>query len=263
MGDLTLQVDNNYVPGQYTTIKEKSIWTERRLQKLQRELIAVFKKCESNCNLCKERPCDKIVEDMEKYLIPYGLSIFKGAFKRRATCEEMDRVVRDSISALLMDIWHRKKVIHTSFGSMLKWKMVYFLDGNINLFDTKKVQSLSAMIDKFPTSNIEDNGKDIIEHYRDVIQMVPGSMDSYIDVYRKDVILSILDLLSSSIDTYNKFTNPREKYVIYIKSLFAFKRFINNESINLLFKNDNKSRFYFTKLIDTIKKYLIEFDKLK
>lgn len=267
----TLKGKEEFIPSAKNSVREKSVWTERRLQKLQAELFKVFKSCDSNCqglnrkgNICDcaHKDCDKIVEQMEKYLMPYGTSIFKRAFKRRATCEEMDRVVSESVNSLLMDIWFKKKVIHTSFGSMLKWKMVYYLDGNINLFDSEKYRSLDAMVDKLETANQEDNAESLIEYYSTTFQDAFFSGDTYSDFYKKDTIKSIIDLAKSSIDTYNKYVNKKARYAIYIRSIYALNRFLCNKDIELMFKNNNKARFYYVKLLDTVRSYLKKYTTL-
>jgi len=253
--------------------KEKSTWTERRLQKLQADLFAVFGDCKSKCHdlndegehkyHCKNRPCDSIVKEMEKFLEGYGISLFKRIFKKRATCEEMDRVVKESISALLMDIWHSKKEIHTSFGVMLKWKMVYYLDGNINLFDNDRYCSMDAILGKFPDSNSDDNANDLITFMNETVgNAFRFNSDNAKDLIKRETIETVIDLAKSSFDNFNKFMDSRKKSAIYIRMVYALNRFLKKKNIDLLFKGQGQSKFYYVKLLDIIQKYLFEIVKV-
>lgn len=297
-----IPVEDQYKPcNKNIGIKDKSAWTERRLQKLQKKLFTLFKTCKiktksftpfshycpkckyinygediknvkeyskllcpkcgshiiplKECHLCEDKVCYKIVHEMEKYLIPYGLSIYKRSFKWRSTLEEMDRVVPESVNSLLVDIWNKKKFIHSSFGKMLRWKIIYFLDGKINLFDSDRVCSLDQIQDSFENSG-ESNGKDIIEYYSNSFKDAIVNFDNLSDFYGKDAIDSILDILEASVDTYNKYISPKERYSIFIRSLFAFNRFIKGKNNYLIFKNKPKSKIYYEKLVDLLKSYL-------
>jgi hypothetical protein len=191
---------------------------------------------------------------MEKYLVPYGLSIFKRSFKFRATCEEMDRVVSESIGSLLMDVWGKEKHIHSSFGKLLYWKIMYHLDGKLNLFDNKHLQSLDAMIDSFPTSNQEFNADDVITSLSDTLET--SKQYDYLDTYRKDTVNTVIRLLEGFFNQFKKIMTKKEKQKIYIKCLYAFQRFLIGRPVDLIFQNDGKSKVYYEKLLDVIKSYL-------
>jgi len=287
---IDLSKPRGYVPYEGCGVKEKSTWTERRLQRLQSDLFKVFKKCKCHCRplvkgnkkdptlfnaiTCNYgRACDDIVVQMSRYLVPYGYSIFKRSFKVRATCEEMDRVVQESVNALLEDIWFKSKYIHTSFGSMLKWKMIYYLDGHINLFDFKinykanrgkdvsnaedqRYVSIESMAAKFPTSNQDSNSEDLIEYYSDTFQDAFFTGDTYKEVIKEETIKSVVDLARSLKDHFNKMITPRQKYAIYIRVVFALNRFLNNRESKLIIRECSKTRFYYAQLLDVVRMYL-------
>jgi len=266
-----LKVEENYSPKKKLNCnKDKTIWTEKRLQELQKKLFDLYKECrivcygcqDKKCDLCKKRPCSTCKEklcniyiyEMEKYLIPYGISIFKRSFKYKATCEEMDRIVSESVGALLLDLWIKKKVIKTSFGAMLKWKMVYFLYGKINLFDSDKVSSLEQITSKMPDS--EGDGLSLIEFYDDINKELTNKTDVHTYLDRNNTVDMVVELIKSNIQTYSSYIEPREKYSIFIRAVHAINRFFENKEVNIFFEGKAKHKFYYTKLLDAIKIYL-------
>jgi hypothetical protein len=301
---------SKYKPKATNTYQEKTIWTERRLQDCKNNLFKLFKKCHNDCTKCEARECDKIVSEMDKYLVPYGESIFKRAFKRRATCEEMERVVTESVNALLMDVWGKKKDIHTSFGAMLKWKMIYYLDGNVNLFDTviteverdsktkepivdpktnkpkvkktKRIQSIDSMTSKFTNASHDDNGADVIQYYSDTFENLSFDVGTYSEVYKKETIEVIKDLVRSFIDNISKVMPYKERCSIYIKVVYLFNRFMKGYrnpfrlsdsdrrealsnsygDIHFYLSKNKKVNYYYGKLLEAIRKYLKEYSVL-
>jgi len=258
--ETSLPIDYKYVPGNEIANKDKCAWTEKRLQTLKRELFSTFKKCKRECEHCKtfqsgdNQKCHYIVHEMEKYLVPYGLSIFKRSFKFRATCEEMDRVVTEAIGALLMDVWHKQKNIHSSFGKLLFWKILYHLDGKTTLFNEGRVTSLDAMTAEFTTSSHDSNPEDVIESLSETLHET--SQHDYVDTYRKDAMRSVIGILESTYDNFHKFTTKNEKMRIYIKCLYAFNRFIQNRPTDVIFDNDGKAKVYYEQMLDAVKTYL-------
>jgi hypothetical protein len=187
----------------------------------------------------------------------YGTSIFKRSFKRRATCEEMERVVSDSINSLLMDIWLKKKIIHTSFGAMLKWKIIHFLDGKINLFDTDKCRSLDDMYNDFYNSGM-NNGKDVIEYYSDTFQDGILNMNNYSEIMKEDIVNTISSLIRGLYDNLHKYLPSSDKMSIYIRVLSGIRNFICRRPNYALFKNRPRARYYYMKTLDSIAVYLRE-----
>jgi len=240
--------------------KEKSKYTEDRLQELQTELFGLFKTCKKSCDTCPKRGCRDVVKDMAHYLSPYGESIYKRSFKKRSTVEEMYRVTYESINSLLMDVWHKEKKIYASFGAMLKFKMMHFLDGNINLFDiaTKNysVESMDALTGRFDQGG---GGKDVVEFFSDVFYSPLHNEKKLLKENTIDVIIGIMESFQ---DRFSVMLGHKYAVAFYIKSLNAVNRFFQNKHNYETFQGDGRGRYYYLKLLDEIFAYLDKYKEL-
>lgn len=259
-------VAEKYRPNDSLKNSEKSIWTENRLQGCQSEIFKIFKVCGKKCDTCTARPCDAVVSRMVNYLIPYGESIYKRAFKFRSTLEEMNRVLTESINAQLMELWDAHKVIHTSFGSMLRWKMIHFLDGKLNLFDKESVRSIDQIFDSM--QGLGEGGSeegsnsakdDMIEKLSEAFVDATSYIRDYHSVIGKNTIEVIINILAGSNQFYSRFLNPKLKYAIYIRTIYGVNRFFQGKKTFKLFDKKLRARFYYTKILDTIFRYLEEY----
>jgi hypothetical protein len=258
---------------------QKSAWTESKLQEQQEKLHAVFSTCgwktspllqtgegynvKQCCSICVNRQCDKHIVAIHGLLSPYAESIYKRHFKFRSTLEEMDRVITEAVNSLLMDIWERGKIIEKSFGKMVYWKMMYFLDGKINLFDRDNVQSLDKMKDEFHSNAANDEGQDIIEYYSEMFQGGSVTLDGYRHVLKRDTVTVITKLLEASFQHFNRYLNPSFKFGIYIRTLVAIKRFFQGKDNSVIFKGNPKAFYYYNKILDVIFNYLKTYSKNK
>lgn len=264
-------VNEKYSPKKSNKRKEKSAWTENRLQEEQSKLFDLFEECGKKCDKCTHRKCDPIVFNMVQYLTPYGESIYKRSFRFRSTLEEMDRVLTESVNSLLMDVWEKGKRMHSSFGAMLRWKMVYYLDGKINLFDRKDMVSLDQImggVDSF--SSGEDFSPDHSNSSIDVIAYMCESIFSsteYVDQYsnslKKNTIETLLDLLEASYSFFNKFSCYKNKYSMYIRSLYGINKFLQNKPNSKIFQNKPRTKYYYVRLLDMVFTYLKQYSKMK
>jgi hypothetical protein len=140
--------------------------------------------------------------------------------------------------------------------------MLYFLDGKINLFDSPKVDSIDAMQSKFTTSSYDGNGEDVIEYYSDTLRNGVYNATNHIDLFRKDTVKTICDLLEASMENMNKMMPYKDKYASHIRMLYAFYRFTKKRDIEQIFKGNSQARFYYYKNLDMIKQYLLKHSKV-
>jgi hypothetical protein len=155
-----------------------------------------------------------------------------------------------------MYVWGKKRVIHTSFGATLKFRMLYYLDGKVNLFDSDKVTSMEAMTSKFQTSHDSD-GASIIEYYSETFK--DATTQDYHDVYRKDVANTVRNLIEAYFDKMSPYLTGRQKASIKLRVLSSFLRFIRGRSSEIIFRDNGKARSYYEKTVDMVKTYLKKF----
>lgn len=264
-------VSDKYTPKKSNKRKEKSAWTENRLQEEQTKLFDLFDDCGKKCDTCTHRKCDSIIFNMVQYLTPYGESIYKRSFRFRSTLEEMDRVLTDSVNSLLMDIWEKGKRMHSSFGAMLRWKMVYYLDGKINLFDRKEVCSLDQIMDGVDSSSgSEETNPDHANSAIDVIAYMCESVFSsteYVDQYsnslKKNTVETLLNLLEASYSFFNKFSCYKTKYSMYIRSLYGINKFLQNKPNSKIFDKRPRTKYYYVRLLDMVFTYLKQYSRIQ
>lgn len=244
-----------------TTSQGKTIATEKVLQIHQSKLFGFVKRL-------KGRPRDeKILFGLEKtartmfnIMKPYGDSIFKRSFKHRATLEEMNRVVYEAINSLIFDIWFKGRRVHSSFGAMMKFKMLHFLDGKINLFDTRtttySVESIDALKHRFENSG-DENGIDLVEYCSDTLRNYQGGFEKdFSPIYTQSNINTIKEVILKTPEIYNRFAGNKKRAAILIKTIFGFNRYLQGRHNHLLFQGDGPSRFYYVKTLDFLFQFL-------
>jgi len=239
-----------------------TIRTEKLLQEIQMKFFSLLQRCKKECHMCSFRECDLIYREFVNTLTPYATSIYKKSYKHRSTLEEMSRVITESVNSLLIDIWHQGKIIHKSFGSMVKWKMLHYLDGKINLFDKEMFTSIDQYTNLMGDTNTSSNssGEDIIDYYSNYLNTEYLEMDNCKDLLRGDLVDTIMHLIDVSKCHYSKFICPKDKSRIHLKTLYGILRFFQHKDNFIMFQDDPVSKFYYTKTLDLIFSYL---DKYK
>jgi hypothetical protein len=261
-----------------STVKKvsKTIWTETNLQKEKKALFELFKTCGrdkngvTGCNDCTNRKCENITRKMGALLTPYSESIYKRAFKHRSTLEEMGRVVTESVNAVIMDVWELRKDIHTSFGSMVKWKMIYYLDGRMNLYDIKvprtedaRFQSIDQMLANLEGAGSNFSGRDVIEYMNDAFVDMKTSISDYRDIIRTDTVATVKSILEGSELFYCRYSSNKVKFSSIMRTVVGIRRFIQKRSNYKLFEDQPLPKYYYMRLLDVIMVYLEEYRVMK
>jgi hypothetical protein len=272
-------VHERFKPPTNMSSSEKTIWTERKLMQLQNQLREVFEECGNTevnigrkkrnksevetqpfvgCNSCSRRKCNSIIDDMFQYLLPYAESIYKNSFIAFSTLEEMERVVLESISDFLTDIWGKKKYIDRSFGASLKWKMVYLLYGDSSIYNSPDILCIDSESDSMNNPNSDDDNV-----YNLFYQLAQTTTSFTPDLYQNTRRADILDHLMSSLFSYrtelSKYLTPHECANVEMRVVHGVCRLLSNKETYSIFHNQPKAQYYYYKFVDFMHRFLIDY----